>query len=168
MCVKLHSRALGVQLWGLITFSRMNISGLLALKIFQHGPRLISESLSLIACSRKMKCEFYETSFFSRFWYYFANILSHRQNFSKPYTLFLSLGVRYTHANFQLNTSFQPRVLYYTPVTVKSWKWLTKKAGLNRTRSFKSWFSGLNRTGLKKQDLTEQDLAKQDLSKFDH
>ena len=93
LCVKLHSRALGVQLGGLITFSRMKISEPPALKIFSHGPRLTSESLGLIACSRKKKCKFYETSFLTRFWYYFANILSHRQNFSKPYTLFLSLGV---------------------------------------------------------------------------
>ena len=114
LCVELHSRALGVQLGGLITFSRMNISEPPALKIFSYGPRLTSESLGLIACSRKKKCKFYETSFLTRFWYYFANILSHRQNFSKPYTLFLSLGVWYTHANFQLETSFQSRVLYYT------------------------------------------------------
>ena len=111
MCVELYSRALGVQLGGLITFSRMKISEPPALKIFSHGPRLTSESLGLIACSRKKKCKFYETSFLTRFWYYFANILSHRQNFSKPYTLFLSLGVWYTHANFQLDTSSQPRLI---------------------------------------------------------
>ena len=51
LCVKIHSRALGVQLGGLITFSRMNISEPPALKIFSHGPRLTSESLGLIACS---------------------------------------------------------------------------------------------------------------------
>ena len=114
LCVKLHSRALGVQLWGPITFSRMNISGLLALKMFFHTPGISSKSFSLIACSRIKKYKFYKTSVFSGFWYYFSNIFSHRQNFSKPYTLFLSLGVWYTHANFQHNTYFQSRVLYYT------------------------------------------------------
>ena len=51
LCVKLHSRALGVQLEEPITFSRMNISEPLALRIFRFAPRLTSESLGLIACS---------------------------------------------------------------------------------------------------------------------
>ena len=111
LCVKLYPRALEVQLGGPITFSRMIISEPLALKISLHAPSLTSESLSLIVCSRKKKCKFYETSIFSRYWYYFAHILSHRQNFLNPYTLFLSLGIWYTHADFHLETSSQTRVL---------------------------------------------------------
>ena len=51
---------------------------------------------------------------YSRFWYYLAHILSHRQNFSTPHITFLSLGVWYTHAKFQLKIYSQSRVLHYT------------------------------------------------------
>ena len=114
LCVKLWSRAHGVQLKEPITFSRKNISSSPTLRQYLQTHRLSTESLSQKSCSRKEKCNFYETLIFGRFRYFFPHILSHRHQFSEPYTQIVRLGVWNTYANFQLKTSFQSRVLYYT------------------------------------------------------
>ena len=67
LCVKLHSRTLVVQVGGSITFSRKYMASSKKFSGYLQAHRLTSESLSLIACSRKKKFNFYETPFFDDF-----------------------------------------------------------------------------------------------------